>query len=250
MRMRDRSGFNLIELAVVIVVAFLAMTMFFSAYNEGIMRSVGSSLAVRGRDIYVAVAAANAERESLGAPSLWTSALDPATRARLREGTVSAEFVNSTEFFHCLIENRLCAGLTYESLAGGGVPTGASGAFGPTNNIWSVAVNRCDDLSDMTPLLVTRNVDLSPTAAKMSQRDLSQAMLCEPTWREPLGRNCVVIIRRSGAVYKGRMKDATYRTLCGGEPFDARVDKNGQAVSRPLTYLTPSRAVVPGGISP
>ena len=250
MRTRDRSGFNLIELAVVIVVAFLATAMFFSAYNEGIMRSVGSSLAVRGRDIYVAVAAANAEREPFGAPSLWTSALDPATRARLREGSVSAEFANSTEFFHCLIENRLCAGLTYESLAGGGVPTGASGAFGPTNNIWSVAVNRCDDLPATLPHLVTRNVDLSPTAAKMSQGDLSHGLRCDPAWREPLGRNCVVIIRRNGSIFMGRMKEATYRTLCGGEPFDARLDKNGQAVSRPLTYLTPSRAVVQGGISP
>jgi hypothetical protein len=250
MRTRDRTGFTLIELAVVAVIAFLAMSALFSAYNEGIMRSVGSSLAVRGRDIYVAVAAANAEREPLGAPSLWTSALDQATRARLREGPVTAEFSSSTELFRCLIENRLCAGLTYESLAGGGVPTGGSGTFGPTNNIWDVAVNRFGDLPDTTPLLVTRNVDLSPTAVKMSQSDLSQALRCDPAWREPLGRNCVVIIRRGGAIFMGRMKKATYRTLCGGEPFDARVDKNGQAVPRPLTYLTPSRAVVPGGISP
>lgn len=250
MRARSQSGFNLIELAVVVVIAFLAMTTFFSVYNQGIMRSVGSSLAVRGRDIFVAVAAADAERAPLGAPPLWTSALDPATRAQLREGPVLAGFSNSTELFRCLIENRLCAGLTYESLAGGGVPTGSRVAFGPTNNIWTAAVNRSDDLSDGIPFLVTRNVDLSPTEAKMSQNDLSQAMRCDPVWREPLGRECVVILRRSGAIYKGRMKNATYRALCGSDPFDAHVDKNGQAVTRPLTFLTPSRAVVPGGISP
>ncbi len=250
MRMRDRSGFNLIELAVVIVVAFWALTMSFSAYNEGIMRSVGSSLAVRGREIYVAVAAANAEREPLGAPSLWTTALDPATRSQLREGPVPAAFSNSTELFRCLIENRLCAGLTYESLAGGGVPTGRSGAFGATNNIWSVAANLRDDLPGMLPLLVTRNVDLSPTGSRMSQKDLSQAVRCDPEWRDPLGCNGLVFVRRDGALYKSRMKKATYRTLCGSAPFDARVDKNGQAVTRPLTFLTPSRAVVPGGISP
>lgn len=250
MRAHAQSGFNLIELAVVVVIAFLAMTTFFSAYNEGIMRSVGSSLAVRGQDIYEAVAAANAERATLGEPSLWTTALDPATRARLRSGPVPAEFSNSTELFRCLIENRLCAGLTYESLAGGGVPTGRSGSFGPTNTIWDAAVNRFDDLPDGIPFLVTRNVDLSPTVTKMSRSDLTLALRCDPAWREPLGRNCVVIIRRGGAIYISRMKSATYRTLCGGEPFDARVDKNGQAVTRPLTYLTPTRAVVPGGISP
>ena len=250
MRTRDRSGFNLIELAVVAVIVWLAATVLFSVYNEGITRSMASSLAVRARDIYVALAAEDAEREPLGAPSLLTSALDPATRSRLRVGSVPESFSNSTEYFSCLIENRLCEGLSYDSLGGGGVPTGRSGAFGATNNVWSVAVNLREDLPDALPLLITRNVDVSPLAARMGPAELSQAARVDPAWRDPFGDRCLICIKRGGAVYTGRLKAIPYRTLCGAEPFDPRVDKNVRAVARPLTYLTPSRAIVAGGIGP
>ncbi len=250
MRTRDRSGFNLIELAVVAVVVWLAATVLFSAYNEGITRSVASSLAVRARDIYVALAAADAEREPLGAPSLWTSALDPATRSRLRDRPIPEAFSNSTAFFNCLIENRLCEGLRYDSLGGGGVPTGRSGAFGATNNVWSVAVNLRDDLPDAVSLLITRNVDLSSLASRMGPAELAQAARVDPVWREPFGDSYLVCVKKGGAIYKGRLKAMPYRTLCGAEPFDPRVDKTGQPEARPLTYLTPSRAIVSGGVRP
>jgi hypothetical protein len=250
MRTTSRNGFNVVELAVVVFIAFMAMTMFFSAYNEGIMRSVSSSLAVRVKDLYVAITAANLEREAVGLPSLWTSALDQQTVSQMRVGPVPSAFSNSTDLFRCLIENGLCRGLTYASLAGGGVSGGERGAFSATNNIWSVAVNLRDELPDSLPHLITRNVDLLPLAAKMSQKDLGQRVRPDPEWQTPFGDRGFVCIRKGGAIFVWRRKSVAYRAVCGTEPYDPAVDQNGQRVSKPLTFLTPTRAIVPGGISP
>lgn len=246
----SRSGFNLLELAVAVAITGLALVVFYAAYEQRIARSVADSLTVRARDVFLAVTAVNAEREPLGLPSLWSSAPDPLTAAQVRAGPVAAGFSNSTDFFRHLIEGGLCKGLAYENLAGGGVPTGRSGAFSATNNAWTVAVNLRADGADTMPLLITRNVELAPLAAKMTQRGLAERVRYDPAWEAPLGQDGFVCLRKSGAVFFGLRRAVSYRAVCGGEPFDARVDKDGQAVTRPLTYLTPSRAVVPGGISP
>lgn len=234
----------------VLAVTGLALAVFYGAYKQWITRSVAESLTVRARDVFLAVTAANAERVPLGLPSLWSSAPDPAAASRMRSGAAAAGFSNSTDFFRCLIEGGLCKGLVYENLAGGGVSTGRGGAFSATNNAWTVAVNLRADGTDMMPLMITRNVELAPLAARMTQRSLSWPVRYDPAWAVPFGTDGFVCLRKSGAVFFGHRKTVSYRAVCGGEPFDARVDKNGQAVTWPLTYLTPTRAVVPGGISP
>ncbi len=226
-----RSGFNVIELAVVIVVAFLAMAVFFQAYNAGIGRAVTASAVARGRDVYLALA----------------SASSGGTAAEVL-ASASASCSNSTAFFGRLIESGAFGDLTYGDLVVGGMPTGARGTLSASNNMWSVAVNLRDDLPEALPLLITRNVDLAVCRKRLSRRDTDAPVSFDPLQPMPWDDRWFLCIRRGGAVYVGRRPHAKLHDLFGRNIYDPASDLAGKPVLRPLTYLTPASAIVPGGI--
>ena len=226
-----RHGFNVIELSVVVVVVFLAMTVFFHVYNVGIGRAVTASAAARGRDVFAALSSAR------------SSAV--AARALSEAASMSS---NSTAFFGRLIESGAFGELTYGDLVTGGMPTGSRGALSASNNMWSVAVNVRDDLPESLPLLVTRNVDLSVCRPRLAIRDLRRPVTLDPLQPMPWDDRWFLCIRRNGALYVGRRPVSTLVRLFGRTPYDPAVDRAGQAVKRPLTYLTPLSSLVPGGV--
>lgn len=244
---KREAGFNLIELAVVVGVAALAMVVLFRSYHDGITRAVARVTGMKGGEIYAALTAATLDREPLLGPQCWPAVADPAAEANA-VGLSAGGFANSTDFFRYLLENRLCVGLSYDSLVTGGVPVGRRNAFTATNNIWTVAVHVDGAASDMLPVLLTRNVDLSPLVTDAKGKGLSQRLVYDVEWGTPFNAWGFVCVRKGGAVFIGRSKRTTYNNLFpGGFPRHAGVDGSGRAVSKPLTYLTPTRAVVPGG---
>jgi hypothetical protein len=237
MRGRREAGFNLIELAVVVVVVALAMVTLFRSYHSGITRAVAGAAGAKGKDIYVALSAACSE---LGAaPDAWMSPLGSAPgAAHLR----AAGYPTSTAFFRHLVEEDLCKGLGYDSFVAGGVPVGRHGSFTATNNIWTLAADMPPGAPDALPLLLTRNVDLAPLTGASRAEAESLALGVDAAWGAPLHGWGFVAVRKDGSIALGRFKGATY-----GRLFSSGHSSNGCARAAWPTYLTPTRAITPGG---
>lgn len=219
------AGFNLIELAVVGAVAALAATALFLRYHDGITLAVAHSAGAKAREVYAAVFGDCVERG--GGPSSASPG--------------GAAPASSTELFRRLIERGDCPGLGYDSLVAGGVPAGRDGAFSATNNIWTVAVNVPGGAPDSLPLLLTRNVDLSPLASEPWATVAKRPVRYDAVWGAPFHRWGAVCVRKGGTVFIGRSRRLTYGDLfAGGLPPAGSPDQ-------PLTYLTPAAAVVPRG---
>ena len=254
MKQDSRYGFNVIELAAVTAVVMLLVLALIPAVAHKVKAANTTAVGVRGKDIYVAIASANMEREPLGLPSVWPSENPPITNRSPRD-VECFNFSNSTDYFSYLYDggylgtdrrNQYFLGDFFSKLAGDGVPACTQGKLTAEHNMWTIAMNVTDDLADIVPILITRNIDASSLAAKVTDEDRFKSLRFDPEWEKPFGEWGFVLIRKGGSVFRARDKYATYRAVYQEQTFDATVDQKGVPVAHPLKYLTPTRTVVPG----
>lgn len=257
MRKKSKAGFSLVELVVLVVVGVL----FFAAWipcapvSNAVLQANMTATVARGRDIYVAIAGANAERAALGLPPLWPRDVGPAADTNVAERT-RLEFGSSTAYFSWLAdeENRntqrwspRAAGFDYTKLAGAGVPACPKGqGLTAERNMWTIAKNVRDDTDGMVPVLITRNIEASSLAARVDEPDFKgKALRFDPGWSAPFGDQGFVLIRKGGATFKARPKYMSYGVVYQRCAFDTARTTNGVA-GPPLKYLTPTREVALG----
>ena len=256
MRLKSASGLTLVEL---IVVVGVLLTLFFAfcpfvttTYSVG--QANMTAVGCRGKDIYVAVTAANVEREAVGLPPLWPRDFDPAVDTNNFQ-LAELDFESSTAYFKWLLDephlgteqwNPRVADIDYSKLAGAGVPSCYGGQkLSASNNLWTVAKNVRPDMDDIIPILVTRNIDASSLAASVTEQDVdAKSLRFDPVWSAPFGGKAYVLIRKGGGIFKGRRKYMSYGVVYKGQTFDATNTPDGRVVL-PLKYLTPTRSVVP-----
>jgi len=216
-----------------------------SSRSVGSMTSVGS----RGKDIYVAITAANTEREPLGLPSVWPKSNPPTNNV---EDIGQMNFTNSTDYFYALYDgehvgtaehNPYVRGFDYSKLAGSGVPAHYLGKcrLKPENNMWTIANNVRETMEEIVPILVTRNL-----AAESLVTDLEvmsdRRLLFDAEWKTPFGNKGFVIVRKGGGMLNLKGKYARLNILYGNQTFRTTI-QGSQAPG--LSYLTPSKEVVP-----
>jgi len=252
MRADYRCGFNLIGLAAVTVAVMLLVLTLIPAISNAVCGANMTAVGMRGRDIYVAITGANTEREPLGLPPVWPSEGIQLTNAV--DDIASMVFTNSTDYFNFLFDgknlgterwNPFVAGCNFLTLAGAGVPACTTGKLTAENNLWTIAMNVRDEIDDMVPILITRNIDASSLADKVAEKDWDKMLRFDPEWDTPYGNKAFIIIRKGGSIFKCRAKYASYGVVYGKRTFDAMVDKDGRPVKL-LKYLTPTRVVVLG----
>jgi len=252
MRADSRCGFNVIELAAVTAVVMLLVLALVPAISNAVCGANMTAVGTRGRDIYVAITGANTEREPLGLPPVWPSEGIQLTNAV--DDIASMVFTNSTDYFNFLIDGKslgnerwspFVAGCNFLTLAGAGVPACTTGKLTAENNLWTIAMNVRDEIDDMVPILITRNIDASSLADKVAEKDWDKMLRFDPEWDTPYGNKAFILIRKGGSRFKCRAKYASYGVVYGKRTFDATVDKDGRPV-KPLKYLTPTRVVVLG----
>ena len=254
MNATSRSGLTLVELIVVVAVLFVAASVLTPCISNAPLQANMTAVGTRGRDVYVAVTGANTEREALGLPPLWPRDFDPAADTN-RTATAGVAFTNSTDYFAWLIggqgsalfkEEPRATSLDFSKLAGADVlacPTNRS--LTAENNLWTVAANVRSDMSELIPILITRNIDASSLAARMAEQDKAKVLRFDPSWETPFGNKAFVLIRKGGAIFKARPKYMSYGVVYQGQTFDTSRTPDGR-VAPPLKYLTPTREVTAG----
>lgn len=257
MNVKSASGLTLVELIVVVVcvvVGALVLVGLGGAAGSA-MSARMTAVGMRGKDIFVSITGANVEREALGQPPLWPREIDPNIDTNAADRALFS-VTNSTDYFRVLYDEKNLGtpqwapqveGFNYGKLAGAWVSACPDGhVLTADNNMWTIAKNVRADMSDLIPVLITRNIDASSLAAKVDEQDLEEKTLrFDPGWQTPFGDRFFVMIRKGGAISKHRSKYVAWSVVYANQTFDAASTING-VVAPPLKYLTPSREITPG----
>jgi prepilin-type N-terminal cleavage/methylation domain-containing protein len=247
-------GFTLVELLVVIGILGILASALFPAISNAVMQANMTAVGARGRDIYVAITGANTEREPLGLGNVWPKTqLEGAAGAAGGEKDIGDEvFTSSSDYFYRLYDGErvgsqewspYVAGFDYSKLAGAGVPAkSGSGALTDQNNMWVIGANVRDEMEDIIPILITRNLDCSSLYRDLPDGSIGDKLQWSATYKTPFSNKGFVMIRKGGAMFKARDKYAVVKVVYQNQSFITTVTGSTAA---PLTYLGPNAAQNP-----
>ena len=241
---KNNKGFTLVELLVVIGILGILMGALFPAISSAMVKANLSACGMRGRNLFVAITAANTEREALGLGNVWpkTQAEENADAATdpLSGGVSSAQ-----DYFTYLFDMQnisdsakwkpYISGVDISVLSGAGVPNSPNGAtkIDAKNCLWNVAANITDEIPDVFPVLFSRNLPASQLQSYATQYDggaqeLTLGKQGGATYDTPFGNKAFVLIRKGGGVITQTAKYALTSVMFNKQPYTIEAENPPQ----------------------
>ena len=199
----------------VIIMILLALAVVYPLINNAIGSSPTVFLKYKGRNIWLAISAANTEQDLLGKPMLWPTDL---------EAYLGKPFESAEAYFTFLIsdgesgkiehdpEKRIVYDLKPSILMGPGLIAATGPNLPPNANAWHVVCVGEKSLVE-TPFLITRNVKASeiryPSKAELDGWLDATHVLPMNKKIKPFGNKRAVWITRGGNAFDARQKYLT-----------------------------------------
>jgi hypothetical protein len=203
----------------------------------------------RGKDIFVAITAANVEREPLGLGNVWPKTVIPSVTDTAVKDISNTPYNNSSDYFYDLYdgENVGRSGhypyvrvFDYSKLAGAGIPAKAgSGKLEAKNNMWIIAANITEADDPRIPVLISRNVDVKEferiVNKGLKKSEFRKRVKFNKMFDEPFQEEGYVMICKDGRILFSR----GWFKMNIGELFDRKELPPRDPSKPPIVYLMP-----------
>jgi hypothetical protein len=228
------------------VLSILVVALFPSTATSPMMGNL-MAISARGKDIFVSITWANADRVPLGLPPVWPTTYLATTN---HLGDISAKsFKTSSDYFYELYDgpkvgtdqhDPYIKGFDYSKLAGAGVPAKSGGGkLDAQNNMWIIAANITDQDDDRIPFLITRNVDVKEIERVVNQGLKASEFkigidLGKGQYRAPFSNKGFAAVFKGGTTFNLKK-----RTVTLGDIFKNKELPSRDPSKPPIVYLMP-----------
>lgn len=254
-----KKGFTLVELLVVLGILGVLMSVLFPAVSTVQFKSAMTAVGVRGRNLYTAIFDANTERQKLGLGNVWprTKGEDSGGGAGGEKDIAEQPCQDSTTYFNYLFDmdnvndskkwDPFVSKDALKTLYGNGVEPPKGGSRLEKENVtWIVAANVQDELDDIIPVLLTRNMKASDLLKKYDGQKNTKVNLGAANganFDTPFSNKGFVLVTKGGVVISGEGgRYCTYQVIYNKQAFE--ISDEGEDTAE-FTYLAPDGQQAP-----